>query len=45
VEGSIRKREKTAGWRDGGRRIRATTGEEWLLIASEGMRRGVKKER
>lgn len=39
MEGSLRKEEKTAGWR-----IRTTTGEEWVLIASEEMRRGVKKE-
>lgn len=40
MEGSVRKREKTAGLR-----IRETTGEEWLLIVHEEMRRGVKEER
>lgn len=29
--------------KDGGRRIRARTGEEWVLIASEEMRRNVEK--
>lgn len=42
MEGSLRKGKRR---RDGERRIRATPGEEWVLIASEEMRGGVKKER
>lgn len=42
MEGSIRKRKRR---RDGERRIRATTGEDLVLIASKEMRRGVKRGR